>query len=100
MLTYYDLAPFVLDKKKQLGLVYDFGSYLNSFEHPDYVFEVLYLPRKRLNMKLQQGTSAAVMFVSPKWFKDGDYVWSSPILNGQNDIISLKENPIEYSGVT
>lgn len=100
VLTYYGFAPFIIDESKEQGLVYDFTRYLNTLDHPQYHFKALYLPRKRLNARLAQKQRVIIAFVSPKWFKGADNIWSIPVLVGQNDVISLKDKPVEFTGVS
>ena len=68
VLTYHNHPPFINAKGK--GLTYDLEEVLNEQGQGKYTFEVLVLPRKRLNFEIKQEGSWIVIWVNPLWFGD------------------------------
>ncbi|ABC30330.1 ABC-type amino acid transport/signal transduction systems, periplasmic component/domain [Hahella chejuensis KCTC 2396] len=64
-------------------------------------FEPQSLPRKRIDSYLERGDQAVVVWVNPSWFGDMDetrYDWTRGVAPGRNEIVSLKTQPVEYTG--
>jgi len=99
--TYYNFPPFIISEADKKGLSYDFVALLNQHEKSGYTFKLKYVPRKRLNKFLETGRKGIVLWVSPIFFTDTSqtkYLWTTPILSDQQDLISLKSKPVIYDG--
>ena len=99
--TYHNFPPFIISEADKKGLSYDFVSQLNQHEKSGYTFKLKYIPRKRLDKFLAIGKKGIVLWVSPIFFSDipqSKYLWTSPLLSDQQDLISLKSKPIAYDG--
>lgn len=98
--SYYQQPPFVTEKGE--GLSYDFIDLLNKHAKKRYNFELMLMNRQRLNSLLKKNISGIVLFVNPLWMDDetqDKYLWSSPILQDRNEIISPINKRINYNGV-
>jgi len=100
--VYHQQPPYIIDFKNKKGLYFEFVNRLDTLSE-NYRFEVVFIPRKRVERMLDDHSMDGILLgVNPKWFKDKDeskYLWSSVIFNDRDDIVSLKANPVEYSGV-
>ncbi|MDO6720630.1 transporter substrate-binding domain-containing protein [Psychrosphaera sp. 1_MG-2023] len=101
--TYYSKPPFIVDVQKKAGLFYDFARYLSE-KNPGAVFNVIYIPRKRLEQQLKNGQlDGPILGVNPLWFNDKHetkYLWTAPIYNDIDDFVSLKTSPFEFKDIT
>jgi len=101
--TYHLMPPFVISPQDKTGLYYDFCQLLNERNHR-YQFEVQYIPRKRLNIRLNNDQlQGMVIGVNPLWFKDKQeqkYLWTTAILQDRDEVVSNINNPIEYTQPT
>lgn len=100
--THYDHPPFIVDLKKQEGLVFDFARYLSEKSKGRYEFQVTFVPRERLQTYLTKKQQVVIPFVSPKWFDDKAqtrYLWTSVMLMDQNIIVTLSKSKFEYKGL-
>jgi len=99
--VYHQQPPYIIDFSMQKGLYFEFVKRLNILSD-NYRFEVIYIPRKRVERMLEQHSMNGILLgVNPKWFKDKDeskYLWSSVVFNDRDEIVSLKSKPVEYSG--
>lgn len=98
--SYYNYPPYTTGKEE--GLTYDFIKLLNKYAKQRYVFELSEMNRKRLNFLLNENHSGLVLFVNPKWMGDETkekFLWSSPILSDQNEILSPINQKIAYEGL-
>ena len=96
---YYCDPPFAIGTNE--GLKQDFVTLLNEEAKGEFSFELLSMSRKRLDLYLAEGKPGIVLFVSPIWMKErgkAKFVWSPPILHDRNEIVSRKDNPVDYSG--
>ncbi len=97
--VYHLMPPFIVDKNKHSGLYYDFADYLNRLSS-DYVFETIFVPRKRLDKMLKDRQLDGVLLgVSPIWFKDKNeqkYLWTHSFYHDRDEVISHASLPIEY----
>ncbi|WP_320174317.1 transporter substrate-binding domain-containing protein [Maridesulfovibrio sp.] len=96
---YYCEPPFTINTDQ--GLKKDFVDLLNEEAKENFSFELLSMSRKRLDLFLAEGRPGIVLFVSPIWMKEQDkakFVWSPPILHDRNEIVSRKNNPVNYLG--
>jgi polar amino acid transport system substrate-binding protein len=101
--TYYDYPPFITDIAAKRGLTYDFADFLGK--HPKnkgrYQFDVQILPRKRIDTYLMEGKQGIVVWTNPLFFDDQaklKYRWTTALWSDSQDVISLVEKPVEYSG--
>ncbi|WP_348983402.1 PAAT family amino acid ABC transporter substrate-binding protein [Pseudomonas oligotrophica] len=63
-----------------------------------FAFALRELPRKRLDLQLRRGQPGVVLWASPRFFAEADAPqrWSRPLLLDRQDVISLRERPVEY----
>jgi len=97
--TYYFEAPFILGDNK--GLTHDLVGYLNSQDDSPYHFEVQLLPRKRLDILLDDGVDGVLPFANPDWFKNAkrsSFHWTGPIMSGANTVITNISDALTYEG--
>ncbi|WP_372766793.1 substrate-binding periplasmic protein [Pseudoalteromonas sp.] len=96
--TYHDMPPYIINLKERSGLYFDFVDLLNQM-NSGYTFNLIYMPRKRLDYRLEQNKlDGIVIGVNPKWFKDASqtrFLWSPVIMQDKDVFVSLKQNPIE-----
>lgn len=98
--VYHLKPPFITHLKKEQGLYYDFSTYLNT-KSKKYHFKTVFIPRKRIDHMIKQNKLKGILLgVNPIWFKDKEenkYLWTSDVFIDQDEVISLTDNPIEYS---
>ncbi|RHW76669.1 ABC transporter substrate-binding protein [Colwellia sp. RSH04] len=98
--VYHMQPPLMISIEDKTGLYFDFTRYLNQ-QSKRYNFEVVFLPRKRLDKMLADNTiSGMVLGVSPTWFKDKaetKYLWTGAFMYDRDEIISLSSNPVQYA---
>lgn len=98
--TYHDMPPYVINLKERSGLYFDFVNLFNQM-NSGYTFNLIYMPRKRLDYRLDQNKlDGIVIGVKPKWFKDASqtrFLWSPVIMQDKDVFVSLKQNPIEVN---
>ncbi len=97
---YYDSPPFALDPHGN-DLTTVLIKQLNQHSQGKWQFDVEYIPRKRIDNRLDAGQSGVVLWANPLWFHDQNeqqYEWTNSILAGRNEIVSLQEKSIEYLG--
>ncbi|UAA39180.1 transporter substrate-binding domain-containing protein [Paraneptunicella aestuarii] len=96
---YHLKPPLVVSAHEKTGVYYDIERYLNS-HIAEYKFETVYIPRKRIDLMLEQKKlDGIVLGVNPVWFQDKDedkYLWTARVLTDRDEIISLRDTPIEY----
>ena len=95
--NYYNSVPFITSKKT--GLAKDFVDLLNKYSKNKYTFKLQTIPRKRLNIYLQNNQQGIVLFVNPIWMgKDAStkYLWTQSFLEDQNEIISSTKKKIYF----
>ncbi|AFY00365.1 substrate-binding periplasmic protein [Bdellovibrio bacteriovorus] len=99
MVSPYDTPPFVVDQKKEQGLVYDLASLLTVRSQGKYQFKVVVVPRARLQKILERSGVYVVPLVSPKWFGDQNekkYLWTSALMEDENLVLSPRKRALEY----
>lgn len=99
VLSYYTYPPF--STSDSTGLSYDFVSLLNQHSEGRYNFVLKHYPRKRIDLMLEEERKVVVLFVHWSWMKDKDrtkYLWTGPILKDKNQIISHRDNPVNFDG--
>ncbi|WDE10285.1 substrate-binding periplasmic protein [Thalassomonas haliotis] len=92
-------APYVTNLSLRQGLYFDLIRQLNS-KSENYRFELIYMPRKRLNRNLHEGSlDGIILGVIPLWFKDKartKYLWSEGIFEDYDDVVSSGDLSFEY----
>ncbi len=98
--TYHSKPPLIINQATQSGLYYDIVNHLNLVSD-SYRFELIYLPRKRVDKFLKENKLSGILLgVNPAWFKDKKeerYFWTSRVFTDRDEVISLKSTAIEYS---
>jgi len=98
--VYHMQPPLVINLEDETGLYFEFARYLNK-QTERYHFEVVFLPRKRLDRMLAENRlSGVVLGVNPTWFKDKaltKYLWTGAFMHDRDEIISLSSNPFQYN---
>lgn len=97
--SYYTYPPFCTSDST--GLSYDLIKILNSYSQGQYTFVLKHYPRKRIDMILEEKRKAIVLFVHWSWMNDQNrtkYLWTSSIMTDRNEVISHKDNPIQFDG--
>lgn len=101
--SYYSAPPFQINAAQSTGLSFDLVNYLNHALAGKYEIRLLLLPRARLTMMLEQGNKAVVIFTPSMLFngpENGPYLWSRAIVGDQQEFVSRKDLPFEYSDPT
>lgn len=97
--TYHNKPPFITKLDEQQGLYFDLADYFNQ-KQSIYLFETVYLPRKRLDYLIKnQKLDGVVIGVSPTWFDDKSeqkFNWLPSIYNDRDEFVSLKTSPFEF----
>ncbi|WDE07083.1 transporter substrate-binding domain-containing protein [Thalassomonas viridans] len=92
-------APYVTNLSQRQGLYFDLVRQFNS-RSENYRFELVYMPRKRLNRNLHEGSlDGAVLGVIPAWFKDksqSKYLWTEGIFEDYDLVVSSVQLSFEY----
>lgn len=99
--TYYPAPPFLTDQATNAGLTTDLVNYLNKALAGKYEIRLVLLPRARLNMMLEAGDKAFVLFVPSAIFggpNGGTYLWTSPLLADRQELVSRSKKPFEFAG--
>jgi len=101
LLSHYDYPPFVTGPGR--GLTQDWAQWMNARLASDKrSIQVQMLPRKRLDLEMSRATwSGIVPWVSPHFFGDVSmqrYVWSAPVMDDGDLVLSLKAKPVHYQG--
>jgi len=98
---YHLKPPFIIDSRTKRGLYYDFSRYINNRLGKTYL-ETEYMPRKRLESRLQRADfEALIIGVNPIWFRDAKeekYLWTAAIMRDRDDVISSARIRFEYTG--
>ncbi len=81
------------------GLYADLVDYLNRQQLGGLSFRLQYLPRKRLQMRLESGKlDGIVIGMMPAWFQDeaqGKYLWTVPFAIDRFVLASRREQPVD-----
>ncbi len=99
--SYHLSPPFTLEG--QQGLSAAFVELLNEEPANDerFHFELIELPRKRLDMRLAESRPGVLLWVAPRFLSHAQTArgrWSRPLLDDQQDVISRSRQPIDYAG--
>lgn len=89
-------APLMLADGR--GLYPDLIAYLNQRKPGALTFRLQYMPRKRLQVKLEDGSiDGLVIGMTPEWFDDVEqkkYLWSAPFATDRYALVSLAAKPV------
>ena len=95
--TSANFAPLVIDGTR--GIYYEAIDYLNKQAAPGTSFRLAYLPRKRLQMRLEDGSlDGIVIGMMPQWFDDGaqkKYLWTTAFAIDRFVLVSRKDHPLQ-----
>lgn len=97
----YDFPPFVTGPG--VGLSHDWAAWL-SRRLPRELgsLQPQILPRRRLAQVMGRSQwTGIVPWVAPAWFGDAGltrYVWSEPVMDDEDLVLSLKSRPVPYEG--
>ncbi|MCH2057313.1 MAG: transporter substrate-binding domain-containing protein [Thalassotalea sp.] len=98
--SYHLKPPLVVDDKREIGLYFDIVTYLNKASD-EYHFDLVYVPRKRIEVMMQEGTFNGILLgVNPVCFKGRDrtkYLLTDLVLSDRDELISLKTEPFEFN---
>lgn len=99
--TYHFSPPFILENAQ--GLSHAFVELLNNDpgNHNRFRFELVELPRKRVDMRLARKHPGVLLWATPSFFTAAQVAngkWSQPLLIDQQDFVSLPDAPFEYEG--
>ncbi len=94
--TSANFAPLVLGDGR--GIYADLITHLNRQQPGGHTFKLRYLPRKRLQVKLEEGSlDGIVIGMMPEWLADGEqkkYLWSAPFATDRFAMVSLASRPV------
>lgn len=94
--TSASFAPLMLADGR--GMYPDLIAYLNQRKLGTLRFSLHYMPRKRLQVKLEDGSlDGMVIGMMPEWFDDVDqnkYLWSAPFASDRYALVSLAARPV------
>ncbi len=94
--TSANFAPLVIDDKH--GLYTDLINYLNRQKLGGLNFKLSYLPRKRLRVKLEEGSIDGIIIgMMPQWFDDAaqtKYLWTQPFAGDNFILVSNSAKPV------
>lgn len=93
--TSASFAPLMLADGR--GMYPDLIAYLNRRKLPGLSFQLQHMPRKRLQVKLEDGSiDGMVIGMMPEWFDDAaqtKYLWSAPFATDRYALVSLAARP-------
>jgi polar amino acid transport system substrate-binding protein len=94
--TSANFAPLMIEGQR--GIYYDMVEYLNQQQLGKTRFQLVYLPRKRLQMRLEDGSlDGIVIGMMPAWFDDvaqKKYLWTPPFSVDRFVLVSRQEKPV------
>jgi len=94
--TSANFAPLVIDGTR--GIYHEAIDYLNKQAAGATTFRLAYLPRKRLQMRLEDGSlDGIVIGMMPQWFDDlaqKKYLWTQPFAIDRFVLVSRSERPV------
>lgn len=95
--TSANFAPLVIDGSR--GIYHDAIDYLNRQAPQGTTFRLAYLPRKRLQMRLEEGSlDGIVIGMMPQWFDDlaqKKYLWTLPFAVDRFVLVSRAEHALQ-----
>jgi polar amino acid transport system substrate-binding protein len=97
--TSANFAPLMIDNQR--GLYPDLVNYLNRQKLGGMSFKLAFLPRKRLQVKLEEGSIDGIIIgMMPQWFDDAGqtkYLWTAPFAGDNFILVSNKSKPVDTS---
>lgn len=98
--SYQQKTPYVVDAGHRQGLYFDLAERLEA-QMPDYRFVVQEIPRRRLDLLLEQGQlDGLVVGANPDWFADASrYQWSHPFIEDGNLLLSRSDGQASRLGI-
>lgn len=94
--TSANFAPLMLGDGR--GIYPDLVAHLNRQKPGGLSFELRYMPRRRLQVKLEDGTlDGIVIGMMPEWLADPQqqkYLWTEPFANDRFALVSLAARPV------
>ncbi|HEX8610962.1 MAG TPA: transporter substrate-binding domain-containing protein [Telluria sp.] len=94
--TSASFAPLMLADGR--GMYPDLIAYLNQRKLGTLSFRLQYMPRKRLQVKLEDGSiDGMVIGMMPEWFDDAEqkkYLWSAPFATDRYVLVSPAAKPV------
>lgn len=94
--TSANFAPLVIDGSR--GIYHEAIDYLNKRSADGTSYRLAYLPRKRLQMRLEEGTlDGLVIGMMPQWFDDvaqKKYLWTTPFAVDRFVLVSRNDHPM------
>jgi polar amino acid transport system substrate-binding protein len=94
--TSANFAPLMLDDGR--GVYPDLVQHLNHSKPGGYTFRLQFMPRKRLQVKLEEGSlDGLVIGLMPEWLADREqkkYLWTAPFAHDRFALVSLAAKPI------
>jgi polar amino acid transport system substrate-binding protein len=95
--TSANFAPLVIDGTR--GIYYEAIDYLNRQATDGTSYRLAYLPRKRLQMRLEDGTlDGIVIGMMPQWFDDvaqKKYLWTTAFAIDHFVLVSRIDHPVQ-----
>jgi polar amino acid transport system substrate-binding protein len=95
--TSANFAPLVIDGTR--GIYYEAIDYLNKQASDGTSFRLAYLPRKRLQMQLEDGSlDGIVIGMMPQWFDDvaqKKYLWTTAFAIDHFVLVSRIDHPVQ-----
>lgn len=86
---YYQVPPFSMEGESSLAS--EFVELMNIYTSGEYYFDLVTLPRVRLDYLLANEAEGILLFSAPAWMNDSNqsrYTWSDPILRGENRLVT------------
>ncbi|RZQ55084.1 hypothetical protein C1E23_00685 [Pseudoalteromonas phenolica] len=97
---YHLKPPYIEQLELETGLYFELVELFNLHQSK-FQFIPQFVPRKRLNREIENNTlDGIILGVHPVWFKDKKqekFLWTQPILCDQDEFVSPKSNPFEYT---
>ncbi|SMC18379.1 amino acid ABC transporter substrate-binding protein, PAAT family [Andreprevotia lacus DSM 23236] len=97
--NYYDAPPFVTVPGQ--GLTYVLADQLNRLGSGRFHFEVVVMPRRRLDLEVVRAESGWVVpWANPLWFGDASrqrYRWTPAVLRDTDWWLSRRDKPLQLS---
>lgn len=94
--TSANFAPLMLGDGH--GIYPDLISHLNQSRPGGYTFRLSYMPRKRLQVKLEEGSlEGLIIGMMPEWLADSaqkKYLWTAPFAADRFALVSLASRPM------
>lgn len=99
--NYHSSPPFILEDGQ--GLSHALVDLLNRdpANHGRFRFELVELPRKRVDIRLARNRPGILLWATPRFFtgaQTANAKWSEPLLMDKQVFVSLPATPFEYEG--